>query len=297
MRARYLAAAGFVVAVSALLAIRHAGYLGGRVVGGPLEVGLGGSAVSVTARPSQVRFVMLPFALRGSGVRMQEVEPDFVSPGLDVVGPRIPHQSRLSGRPVTSRLRAVNLGLRARRPGVYYAEGLTADYRRGQRRFRYHDDQQLCLSVGRRARCAAYAVPSGAAVAEAGGPSNYGVRLSAADPPRGGLEARIPAVPGRRSIRLTLTNLTHRTVTVSDPEIPAIGGSGLTVKPDGAAPHRFSLAPQAGRSVRLSMRIAGCETGGVSLTVSRITAGVGGERVDVPLSVALAFVSQPGCRP
>ncbi len=296
MRTRYLAAAGFVVMVSGLLGLRHAGYLGGRVAGGPVTVGLGGSAVSVTARPSQRRPVELPFALRGGAVRMQKVEPDFVSPGLDVLGPRVPHVSRLSGHLVTSRLRTVELGLRARRPGVYYAEGLTADYRRGQRRFRSHDDQQLCLSVGRRARCAGYSVPSGAAVAEAGGPSNYGVRLRGAGPGRG-LEAPLPAGAGRRVIRLTLTNLTRRTVTVSDPEVPALVGSGLTVKPDGAAPRRLRLSPRAGRSVQLALRIAGCETPGDVLTVHRITAAVGGNRVEVPLSVALAFVAAPRCRP
>lgn len=139
------------------------------------------------------------------------VKPDFASPGLELRGPRADPSGRCGGcafpriaRPVightlTEKDRGVVFGLRARRPGVYFAFGLAVDYRRGSRRFRYHDDQTLCLSVGRRNRCSLdYVLPAGADVAEAGGPSRFGVALREADDPERPLEAVYPVATATR---------------------------------------------------------------------------------------------------
>lgn len=226
MRARYVVAAGFVAIVVVLIVVRDQGYLGGRADGGPLTIGAGVAAAE--RKPDKTAGFGLGPALEGDPVTIQSVRADFTSPGLNFRAARIPPAAGRGcetgcGYPREGELFVESeydgtgdavIGLRAMRPGVYYALGLITDYRRGIRRFRSYSGLQLCLAVGRAARCRDVSLPD-AELAEIGGPGG----------PR----------------RLTLTNLSRERIEVSDVTV-----RGGTVEPDG-----FGLRPGAGRTVRL----------------------------------------------
>ena len=218
MKVRYGLAAVFVAVVAALIAVRDAGYLGGRTPDGPLTLTVAGEA---TVRPGETATFLARMRLDGGPVQMQDIDPVFRSPGLTFRRPRIGERyARVNPRVEGATLvgdEIVGFGLRARRPGVYYVRGLTTDYRRGARRFRDEDDEVVCLAVGKRRACApGFAVPD-VRLAEVGGPS------------------------GRR--RVTLTNLTRSTFEVSDIEVPG-----------GTSPESFTLQ----RGEAGTVRLAGC---------------------------------------
>lgn len=307
MRIRYGLAALFVGVVGGLILVRDAGYLGGRTDGGPLRLGLRGNGASASARPGQGAGIGGGIVLSGGeGVRVASAQPDFLSPGVRFRGPRVDaggrcgscpfpgRGRRVIGRTVTAADRVAVFGLQARRPGVYFALGLTVDYRRGSRRFRYRDDQTLCLSVGPRKRCTLdYALPDGAEVAEAGGPSAFGAPIRESDDPARPLRVVYPAVSAQRSPAFTLTNLTGRGVSVRDVAIARVQAGRFSVRPGAAEPAEIELEAHGSRRVRLSVTVTGCLPEGEAVGPG-VSATVGGERTELPMSVGFEFRGR-GC--
>jgi len=288
VRARYGLAAGFVVAVAALIAVRAAGYLGGRAQGGPLTVAL----TDVGARPAASQIFAAGFAdaLDGDPVRVQNVRAREVSPGLDVLGPNasaagcgrcLPRRwpPPGAGAPLeAARLSAPGgravVGLRARRRGFYSASELVIDYRRGQRRFRRRTPGGACIAVRVRASCDPSPDPGDARVAEIGGPSRYaGARFGPGRP-----QATFTGA-GEHRLRMTLSNRTRSTISVSALGLDPTPGVALL----SSDPASLRLPPHGARSVRL--RFAGC----AEPTFDRLRADLDGERRTIALSVPLAF--------
>lgn len=262
MRTRALFAVAFVAAVSGLIALRDAGYLGGRHRGGPLRI---------TVASSQPPLVRLVARLRTESVRVQNVHVRVRSPGLSITGPRLADGRPLEDGTLRAGRTPLTLRLRARAPGTYYALGLVTDYRRGQRRFRDREAQSLCLSVGRRRRCdPAYAGPGPARVAEVGGPSRYpGARVDA--------RTATYAKPGRYRVVITVKNLTRSVIEVSD--IGLDRSPDVTVTTGGA----FRLVPHGSHRVRMRLTARRCGYA----TFDRLRADLDGERRSIPLSLAL----------
>lgn len=254
-----LSAVAFVVAVSALIALRDAGYLGGRAKDGPLRVRIDAAGAG-TAR------------LRGGPVRIQNVRVRVASPRLSIAGPNLVASARpLEDATLRAARTPLQMRLRAFRPGVFYAVGLVTDYRRGQRRFRELSGRVLCVAVGRRRRCdPGYRGPGRARVAQVGGPSRYpGARLT----DRSATYTRPAVYP----IRLTLLNRTRSLIAVRDLALdrnPSAAVSG---------PRPFKLGPQGSRSVRLFLTVRSC----APQRFGRLRARLDGERRTIPLSLPL----------
>ncbi len=287
MKVRYAIAAAFVAVVASLIAVRDAGYLGGRTDGGPLRIGLR-EGLSAAASPGATLGVPLEVELDSGPVVVQSLQPRFASPGLRVRAPRLATDAESTEYPRDGRLLigrtfdgepAVVQGLRAKQPGVYYALGLVVDYRRGLRRFRHYDGQTICLEVGPKAACSAASVRvPDAAVAEVGGPSDYGVRL------RGGPVARLPG-NARHKVVLTLSNLTARTVEMAD--LRAGEADGVVL--ESARPEAFGIRGGRARKVKLIFAASGCP----GMIVDALRARVDGKAAEVPLTIPLKFSA--GC--
>ncbi len=264
LRARALFALAFVAGVCGLIALRDAGYLGGRHRGGPLRVTV------ISDRPPVVR---LAAHLKGDAVRIQNVRVRVRSPGLSLAGPRLPDGRALEDATLRAGRTPLTLGLRALRPGTYYALGLITDYRRGQRRFRDREMQTLCLAVGRRRRCdPTYRGPGAARVAQMGGPSRYpGARV--------GTRAATYATPGTYRVRLTVANVTRSVIHVKDVGLDR----NPTVASGGPAP--FRLGPHGSHDVLLTLTMRACGR----VTFRRLRARLDGDRKSIPLSLALRF--------
>lgn len=262
MRTRAAFALAFVAAVSGLIALRDAGYLGGRHRGGPLRITL------VSDTPPTVR---LAARLSGKPVRVQNVRVRVRSPGLSLRGPRLLDGRPLEDAALRDRRTPLTLGLRARAPGTYYAFGLITDYRRGQRRYRDKEAQTLCLAVGRRRRCdPTYDGPGAARVAQVGGPSRY---------PGARVDARTATYSrrGTYDVAVTISNQTRSVIDVSrvalDPS-PHMTGVG-----DGT----FRLTPHGSHIVRLTLTAKKCGYA----TFRRLRADLDGKRRSIPLSLSL----------
>lgn len=250
MRARYGVAAAFVVVVAALIAVRDAGYLGGRAEGGPLEVQLAAGGE-------------LEYTLDGDAVQVQDVGFSFVSPGATVIGPTLAGGQGLEDARLTEPTGRGAVRLRARRRGVYYALSGTVDYRRGQRRFQA-EMGDACTAVRLEATCAGYDGPGEAQVAEIGGPSKY----------RGATFAGDTAVfEGRAAVRLTLANRRREAV-----EVARFGGAG-EVRVETSSPGAFRIKAFGARSVFL--RLSGCGR------LEALTAELDGDEERVPLSLPI----------
>lgn len=292
MRVRLLLALAFVAVVGALIALRDEGYLGGRVAGGPFRIGT--ALVSVEAERDQVAAFGLSGSLKGGPVRVQGVRPRLVSPGLEVLGPDLtarcagacyfdhwpPPDSAgpLQDATVRDAVPRALIGLRAQRPGVYYALGLTVDYRRGQRRYRDREAQRLCIEVQTRAECdLSYRGPGRARVAQVGGPSRYaGARLTERD--------AIYRRPGDYTVRLTVANQTGSAIKVSDLALDANEAGAAIVE---TAPDSFRLEPHGDESVRMQLSVPACRR--VGGRFGRLRAKLDGERRSIPLSLPLRF--------
>jgi len=301
MRTRYGLAAAFAAAIGLVLFLRNEGYLHGRVEGGPLTLTVRDAAVA--AAPLETVGVGIDVGLDGDGVEVERIRPGFASPGLQVFGPRRTQEpcaqpctiarwppagsTPLRGSVVDEVASAALLGLRATRPGVYHLHDLTTFYRRGIKAFRRHTAIGYCVVVGRRppqtgACTPGYRPPRGDAdVVEAGGPSRYGVPVT-------GGEARYVARPGRRTLAITLTNLTDGRRRISGLQADVDGVIGVRQ----ARPARLTLPPHAARRVRLEVTVSDCVRDPATVDVLRGT--VGDAREDVPLSVPLAF-TPPAC--
>jgi hypothetical protein len=273
MRIRLLFALGFVVLVSALIVARDKGYLGGREVGGPLELKLRSGAQRVDrGQPARFR---VTGALAGPPVRVQNVRPGVASPELGV-------DSRVEGRPLEDATLAsdpippVVFTLRAPRAGLYYAVGMVVDYRRGQRRFRDREAAALCISVHTRQRCDPdYDGPGDARVAQAGGPSRYrGARFT---------EHRASySTPGDYTAHLTVVNRTRSTINVARVSLDRNATVSLTsVEPAG-----LRLAPHSAAGLRVRLHAGACAR---PITFDRLRAHLDGERRSIPLSLPLEF--------
>lgn len=306
MRTRYALAALFVAVVGGLILVRDAGYLGGRTEGGPLKLGLLDQGAFGRAAAGETLGAAGGIVMEADAeVRVASVEPVFLSPGLKFRAPRVggnencascyPRRARpVVGSTLATRVGRVVFGLRARRPGVYFALGLEVDYRQGSRRFRYRDDQTLCLSVGRRNQCPFnYALPDDVEVAEAGGPSRFGAPLREGDGTDRGLRAVYPLVAGTRRPAFTLTNLTGETVAVRDVAITRVQGASFSVVPGAADPPAFRLAPRGSRRVRLDVAIKGCLDRGDAVG-PRVSAEIDGRKTELPMSVGFEFRGR-GC--
>lgn len=275
-RGRLLFAVGFAVAVSTVIVLRDQGYLLGRKQGGPLRMRFAGDASSGGPRNSIAGFGLFG-NLSGDRVEVQNFAARVLSPGVELLGPRValnacgvcdPRRwpppgagAVLEGERIGARRPEAIIGLRARRPGLYYLLGFYLDYRRGQRRFRDTSDQSLCIAVATSQKCnLSYGGPGSARVAQIGGPSSYpGAKLTKHAASYG---------PGTHALRITLVNRTHSPIVVS----------GL---PLGARPARLRLRARGHRSVVLQMR---CPAG----RVRRLRARVDGRAREIPLSLPLA---------
>jgi hypothetical protein len=292
MRTRLLFALAFVVLVSALIVVRDLGFLGGRERGGPLTFGAAG--VGMAMKPGRVARFGLGVKLDGGPVRVQNVRPRVWSPEVDILGPTVSERSIGAARArrwpppwaVTpledATLRgpapAALMGLRAKRPGIYYALGLRVDYRRGQRRFRRSVGQLLCISVGKGQECdIGYHGPGDARVAQLGGPSRYpGATLTPTTASYG--EA------GEYRLQLTVANQTRSVIDVSD---VALDRNGLGVVLDRSRPIDFHLSAHGYQVLRLRVRVPACRPFGI--TFDRLRAKLDGERRSIPLSLPLHF--------
>ena len=250
MRTRYGLAAAFVVVVAALIAVRDAGFLGGRADGGPLELSLRSDG-------------SLRYELEGGAVDVQDVRFRFVSAGATVIGPTIAGGDLLEDARVEGGSGRGAVRLRARRRGVYYALGGTVDYRRGQRRYRTAMGS-ACIAVRLKAECAGYGGAGDAEVAEMGGPSRYeGARF---DGDTAVFEADTAAV------RITLTSRRRRGAV----EVARMDAAG-DVRVRMSSPAVFRLPPLGTRSVFL--RLAGCGR------LEALEAELDGDAAAIPLSV------------
>jgi hypothetical protein len=276
VRGRLLFALGFVVVVVALILLRDRGYLGGRQLGGPLQIGAGG--VALVARPGEAAFAPLGGRLSGGSVQVQNVRPRVVSPELEVIGPRLEQGGPLEGSSLESGAFAAKLGLRAQRAGFYYAIGLITDYRRGQRRFRDREDQSVCIAIRMKAHCdPGYEGPGDARVAQVGGPSRY--RHARLQPDRARYEK-----PGPYGLRLTVANQTRSAIDVADLRLD---DNALDVEVTTAEPTSFHLPPHGYRVVKIHLRFPACKA--FALTFSRLRARLDGEKRSIPLSLPLEF--------
>lgn len=256
MRVRYGLAAAFVALIGALLAVRDAGFLGGRADGGPLRFGV---AVDGGLR----------YELEGGPVRVQNVRFAFVSPGATVIGPSLAGGTLLEDARLSDDEGRGAVRLRARRRGVYYALGGTVDYRRGQRRFRTRLGD-ACLAVRLRVECAAPDDPGDAPVVELGGHARY---------PEARFDGATAIYEGRAGgARITLTSRRRGGVAVGGIE----GTDGVEVR---SSPPEFRIAPLASRSVFLRLR--GCGR------LEALSAELDGDRESVPLSVPLELRCRP----
>ncbi len=264
MRTRALFALAFVAAVSGLIALRDAGYLGGRHRGGPLRV---------TVSDAKPPVVGLVARLKGKPVRVQNVRVRVRSPGLSLRGPHLSDGRDLEDASLRRARTPLSLGMRAVAPGTYYAFGLITDYRRGQRRYRDREAQTLCVAVGRRRRCdPTYSGPGDARVAQVGGPSRYpGARVSAG--------AATYEKPGTYVARVTVANLTRSVIDVAKVTLDR----NATVVSSGPEP--FRLAPHGSHEVRLTLRARACGY----VTFNRLRADLDGKRRSIPLSLRLRF--------
>jgi hypothetical protein len=275
VKARLAFAAGFVVLVVALIVIRGHGYLGGRQLGGPLELEIADAGQRVGLGQS-ARFRILG-SLSERAVRVQNVRPRAESPELELV-------TTVAGRPLEDgRLEPSDHGippatvdLRARRAGLYYAVGLIVDYRRGQRRFRDREAATLCIAVHTQQKCdLAYKGPGDARVAQVGGPSRYrGAAFSTR-------RARYDK-PGSYRVRVTVANQTRTAIDVAQLSLDA---NDAGVELTGSTPATFHLAPRGHRLVRLRLRFPAC----ASARFERLRARLDGEKRSVPLSLPLEF--------
>jgi hypothetical protein len=310
MRGRYGVAAVFAAALALVLILRHEGYLHGRVEGGPLT--LSGGGAGATVKPGRTVAFGLDVKVDGDAVEVQSVKGEFVSPGLRLLGPRrsakpcgacvVRHWPPAGSTPLRDgEVRGATpalLGARAPQRGIYYVRNLVALYNRGAKSYRRTVGADFCVVVARTRRRLAcplsYQPPRRATVAEAGGPSRYGVpvRVAAADTRA---RATYPARTGTRTVGITLTNLTDIQ--------RAVSGLGAEVDSDGAQvtirqvqPERVVIQPHDGRRIRLEIVIEGCSTGdGVAATVGQLHGQVGQDLGVVPLSVALAFSAPRAC--
>jgi hypothetical protein len=291
MKWRVAAAVAFVAVVGALIVLRDHGYLGGRESGGPFAIHTAG--VTSTARLDEVRGFGIDGQLKGKPIDIQNVRVRIASPELKVLGPNlslsrcgacpIPHWPPLASRPLegahldVASPRAL-IGLRAERPGLYYALGLITDYRRGQRRYRDREAQLLCISVHTQQQCnGAYAGPGAARVAQVGGPSRYpGARFS--------VTSATYKAPGDYAIRMTISNRTRSAIDVAKIALDA-NGLGATIASDPAA---FHLAPHGFQTVRLQLTATKCTTGGVA-TLSRLRADLDKAKRSIPLSLPIVM--------
>lgn len=284
MKVRYGLAAMFVGVVAMLIAIRSEGYLGGRTDGGPLRIGIAGALSGPVKAGERKRFGLMP-ALEGGPVEIQAVRPDFTSPGLRVRTPRSQGASAIGTRYDGDG--DISLGLRAKRPGAYYALNLITDYKKGIRRFRRYSEQSLCVAVGEDARCGDARLVD-EPLAEIGGPSDYGVpvREERTEVGVAGLEARID-LARPRTITVPLVNLTDRTIEVEDISLGEYEGP-LQVQVT-SEPATFSLRARAGRPVRLELEAEQCVEDPSPFGFEQLRARVDGDMVDVPLTVELSF--------
>ncbi len=291
MRWRVLLAVAFVAIVGGLIALRDQGYLGGRLKGGPLQIGgSSGSARVVRAHEGMVPVFGLRGSLEGGPVRVQNVRSRIVSPELEVLGPNVatrPRRGRSAWPPSDATvpledatLRADHpeaiMGLRAQRAGVYYAIGLIVDYRRGQRRYRDRESQRLCVSFGRRQRCdPGYDGPGAARVAQVGGPARY---------PRARLTPTeaVYSRPGERRLRITLSNQSRSVIDISELAFDR-NPSGVAIV--ATEPEELRLAPHGYQSVRLRVTVPeGCDE-----RFARLRAELDSQRRSIPLSLPLRF--------
>jgi hypothetical protein len=248
---RYALAAAFVGVVAALIAVRDAGFLGGRADGGPLRVAL---------EPDGA----FSYELEGEPVRVQDVRFRFVSPGATVIGPTLAGGRLLEDAELEDAAGGGAVRLRARRRGVYYALDGTVDYRRGQRRFRTPIGR-ACVSVRLRADCSAYDGPGDAEVAEMGGPARYG------EADFDGATAVFAA--DAAAVRLTLTSRRRGGLALA-----RVRGSD-DVAVGASSPSTFRLRPLGSRS--LFLRLEGCGR------LEALRAEVDGDEQRIPLSVPI----------
>ena len=309
-----------IVAILLLVGIglvsRQLGYLG-RVDGGPLTAaGLAkGIAIGSGGRaPRRVLVFRGPLRIDGGPVRVTASRPIRVSPGLQVLGPRVDRGSGggakvvrrwpaartdigpFVGARVKDRVRdGVALGLRARRPGTYYVFGLRTDYERGARQFRHESDGLLCLGVRRPCNLGTKLPEADRPLVDLGGPSDYGVRLRAGAGGDGRDVARYPAKAGRRTVEVTLTNQSADPISVRDLSL-GISSSGFDVRLQ-ATPARFTLASGRARGVQLDLRLTGCARGGTGASVStdELQAQIDGDPARVPLLTTLEFAAPASC--
>jgi hypothetical protein len=281
MRYRVAFAVAFVALVGGLIALRDHGFIGGRQLGGPLElVAADGSRVTKRTRPARFR---ITGTLDVRAVRVQNVRPRAVSPELELdatAGGRPLEDATLSPADPGSApdLAPIRVTLRAQRAGLYYALGLIVDYRRGQRRFRDRESQLLCIAVQTKQQCdPSYGGPGDARVAQVGGPSRY---------PRSELSMTEAAYtkPGDYRLRVTVANQTRSAIAVSS---IAFDGNDLGVELTSSAPESFRLPPHGYRVVRLRARLPECRPS--SVTFTRLRAKLDGERRSIPLSLPLEF--------
>lgn len=291
MRVRLLFALVFVAIVGGLIVLRDQGYLGGRRDGGPFRLATDG--VSAGGPADVVYGFGLFGSLHGAPVRVQHVRPRVVSPELEVLGPnrtddacgacdfsRWPPTAApepLEDSEVASHASRALLGLRAQRPGLYYAVGLITDYRRGQRRFRDREPfQWLCIAIETRQRCrGSYRGPGAARVAQVGGPSGYrGAKLTEF--------AAIYGRPGEYRLRITLSNRTRSAIDVADLALDANRAGAAIVE---QAPERMRLSPHGYEVVRLRLSVPACRSEVARL--DRLRAKLDGELRSIPLSLKL----------
>ncbi len=274
MRSRLLFALAFVMLVGALLVVRQYGYLGGRQLGGPLELTLADAARAVE-RGRTARF-RVSGSLAVPAVQVQQVRPRAISPELEMVetvGGRL-----LEGSELETAVVPMLITLRAPRAGLHYAVGLILDYRDGQRRFRDREAATLCISVHTRQRCdLRYKGPGDARVAQVGGPSRYpGAKFTET-------EARF-GEPGDHHVRVTLSNRTRTAIAVTG---LALDDNEQGIELTASEPEAFRLAPHAYRTVRLRVRFPACPER--TARFERLRADLDGEPRSIPLSLPLAF--------
>jgi len=269
---RYLFAAGFVAIVVTLIVLRDHGFLGGRELGGPLEL-TALDAERAVDRGETVRF-RVRTSLSVPEVRVQNVRARIRSPELAVA--KSIDGRRLEDATLRKPIGPIRIALRASRPGLYYAIGLILDYRRGQRRFRDREAQVLCIAVQTRQRCDLnYRGPGDARVAQVGGPSRYGAAAFTE-------QDAIYDDPGEHRLRVTISNRTGVAIDVARLSLDA-NAPGVVLA--SARPAAFELGPHENRLVRLVVRYPACG----DVAFDRLRAELDGERRSIPLSLPLHF--------
>lgn len=271
------------------------GILLGRDESGPLGGGVGGLGVP-DAPTEQAMILVQPVSIEGGPVDVDEIVPEFSSPGLEVLGPMLGDESQEPvggevGRWPPPRTRPIAtlrdhdrlvFGLRVAGPGIYRFSGFTFRYRRGIRRFEHGDSTAVCIlelpGHGDDACEPDLDPPAASTLAELGGPSDYGPGAKLGD----GFdtaEMQIRAGLGKPvTLRLPIVNLSDDALTIERLVLPA---PGTLAAPAEIPAHQM-------RQIEIRTQ-ATCRQSNGSAIFGTLNAIVDGDEQEITLSTPIAI--------